>query len=125
MLTKIKTKVNKFLWTNKYIQKVCSALFVKECFFEGLDEKRTRVDPRYTNPLYPEFISQRNELGLLKPVYQKKPASITAEHPLYKYVIALGLISAILFLCLSILYFRPSSDDVTRKTPKTFIPAAR
>jgi hypothetical protein len=120
MLQKLKTKINDFLWTNRVVKRVCKSLFVKKCYFTGFQEQRKKIDPRYTNPLYPEFIDRRKD-SRLRPIYETRPTSICGEHPLYKYIMLIGIIATIFFLALVVLYLRPPKIDVEKPAPKTII----
>jgi len=120
MFERLKTKFNGFLWKSNLVGRICKIFFVKECYFNGFQEQRKKIDPRYTNPLYPEFIDRRKN-SRLRPVYETKPSSICREHPLYKYMILIGLIVAFFLLCLAILYLSPSMEEVKKVAPKTVI----
>lgn len=120
MFEGLKTKINNFLWTNNLVKRICGILFVRECYFTGFQERRKKIDPRYTNPLYPEFIDRRKN-SRLRPVYETKPASICSEHPLYKYVILIGIIATIFLFVLCILFFCPSTEDEKKPSFKTII----
>ncbi len=120
MFERLKTKFNHLLWNSGLVRRVCRILFIKEGYFVGFQEQRKKIDPRYTNPLYPEFIDRRKH-SRLRPVYETKPSSICREHPLYNYIILIGIIVAFFLMCIAIIYLCPSMEEVKKIPPKTVI----
>lgn len=84
-------------------------------------DRRTTVDPRYRNVLYPAFVDRRKG-ERRKPDYDQT-ARLIQEHPLRKWVVVIGLLSALflayLFLFTNFIVSKKSREERGRTQPIT------
>ncbi len=80
----------------------------------GGKDRRQQIDLRYQSAAYPEFIDRRKGGDRRRPSYQDLPA-----HPTRKFVILMGVVVAILFVCLlliaSLALTNKSAYETSRK----------
>lgn len=119
-IKKLKTSVNRFLSRKNTVGRLCTSFFAKERPCAGLRERRKKIDPRYTNSQYTEFVDRRKHSEIY-PLPDPALSSVCREHPVYNHIMVLGIIAAFLLLLVAMFCLSPSTEDIREITPKTIM----